>query len=117
MIVLAASAAAGMAYLSGEGAEELVEHLPGVLESTIEAHENVALASLIIGISAAFVQLASATVLSASATSRPLAIIVVLAASCSFGYVAFLGGKIHHPETGSTSVSTEGSHAEHDDDD
>ena len=34
-------------YLSGEGAEEIVEHFPGVEHELIEEHEESALASLI----------------------------------------------------------------------
>lgn len=35
-------------YFSGEGAEEAVEHLPGVLESLIEDHENLAKIAILI---------------------------------------------------------------------
>jgi uncharacterized membrane protein len=38
---------AGIAFLTGEGAEEIVEELPGVVESTIKTHENFALIALI----------------------------------------------------------------------
>jgi hypothetical protein len=36
-------------YFSGEGAEEAVEHLPAVLESLIETHENWAKIAMIMG--------------------------------------------------------------------
>ena len=41
-VLVLAAIGAGVAYLTGEGAEEAVEHLPGVLESRIEPHEDFA---------------------------------------------------------------------------
>ena len=91
-----------VAYLTGEGAEEHIEHLPGVVESTIKRHEDfatIALISLIIlgvlslvGIYLSYIKskLASAT-----------AVFVLAVSLISFGMVArtgYLGGQIRHTE-------------------
>ena len=41
-VLVLAAIGAGVAYLTGEGAAQTVEHLPGVLESRIERHEDFA---------------------------------------------------------------------------
>ena len=42
-LFIISSIGAGIAYLTGEGAEESVENLPGVVEATIKQHEEFAL--------------------------------------------------------------------------
>jgi hypothetical protein len=101
-ILILSSIGAGISYLTGEGAEENVEKLPGVIESTIKQHEEFALFALIsliiLGV-AALVGL----VLTIRQTSftRTIAMIVVFIAALSFGLVArtgYLGGQIRHTE-------------------
>lgn len=89
-------------YFTGEPAEEVVERLPGVQESFIESHEDMALISLVLslaaGLSAAVALVSSwrkdktAHLLAMSALS------IALAASASLLYTANLGGKIRHTE-------------------
>ena len=45
-VLVLAAIGAGVAYLTGEGAAQTVEHLPGVLESRIKRHEDFAVYAL-----------------------------------------------------------------------
>lgn len=90
------------AYFSGEGAEEIVEHLSGVTEKMIKPHEEAAEKALIA------VLLLGATALGAlihafkKKVLHPMAAQAVLALSlpviAALVYVAHLGGLVHHPE-------------------
>ena len=90
------------AYFSGEGAEELVEHLPGISENLIEEHEEYAEIALFVSQLTGL--LALATILAARTSERFLrfgSMITLAAAAGSFtlmGLVANTGGKINHPE-------------------
>jgi hypothetical protein len=101
-ILIAASLMAVCAYFLGEGAEEVVEHLPGILESTIEDHEESASLSLGFTIAAGLLSLMSWIAISkGSALERALLAItfmVATASSASLAYTAHLGGIIRHPE-------------------
>lgn len=101
-ILIAASLMAVCAYFLGEGAEEVVEHLPGILESTIEDHEESASLSLGFTIAAGLLSLMSWVAISrGSALERALLAItfmVATASSASLAYTAHLGGIIRHPE-------------------
>lgn len=101
LLVLAAFGA-GVAYLTGEGAAKTVEHLPGVLESRIERHEDFAVYALVALLTLGAVALAG-FVLSArrSSLSPRMAALVLLVALVSFGLVGwtgYLGGQIRHTE-------------------
>ena len=65
---------AGIAYLTGEAAEEVVEEIPGVVESTIKAHENFALIALIL----IFFSIFADFLMLISATCRPIFIILLI---------------------------------------
>lgn len=101
-ILIISAIGAGIAYATGEGAEEAVEHLQGISKNVIEEHEESALIALIglivIGMIAAtgiFVTLKN------SSLTRPVALIALVAALASFGLIAwtgYLGGKIRHTE-------------------
>lgn len=88
-------------YFTGEPAEENIEHLPGVSESLIEAHEEAAEKSLILTLI-----IGGAAVLALLGPQKPgfqkyvnlLLILVTAIAVGSLGYTANLGGKIRHPE-------------------
>ncbi|MGZ3711575.1 MAG: hypothetical protein ACXWQO_15250 [Bdellovibrionota bacterium] len=94
-------------YFTGEPAEKVVEHLPGVAESFIEAHEDAAEVSIILttitGVLAVgalwlwrserFLRYALLGTMSAAAI-----------AAASLGYTANLGGKIRHTEIRSDAV-------------
>ena len=122
-LLVIATAFAIPAYLTGEGAEELVEEIRGILESDIENHEDAAVISL---------WLASITALVAASSliprvrnmikALPLILITLgTLSSVSLFWVGYQGGKIRHPEayTAST-ISIEagrGGESEGDDDD
>jgi uncharacterized membrane protein len=96
---------AGIAYLTGEGAEEVVEEIPGVVESTIETHENFALIALIgLLILGLLSDIGLIAIVNKSTYARKIAIVVLITAIISFGLVAitrYLGGKIRHTEMAS----------------
>ena len=93
---------AGIAYFTGEAAEESVENIQGVLEQTMEAHEEFALFALV---SLVVLGLASVAglylTLTKSLMTRSAAIIILAISIFSFGLVArtgYLGGQIRHTE-------------------
>ena len=101
---------AGIVYLTGEGAEEAVEKLPGILESTIERHEDFALISLvaliILGASALF----GIFTIRKINWSRNIGIIILIISLLSFGLVArtgYLGGLIKHTEMNGVNTNQE----------
>ena len=94
---------AAATYLTGEPAEEVVEHLPGVSKEDIESHEESALWSLI-AIEA--LALASLAGLFLSRQSRiiparflTLCWLLAILAMGTVAWTAHLGGQIRHPET------------------
>lgn len=102
-IVLAVAAALAIpAYLTGEPAEEAIEHLPGVVEDLIETHEERALIALIITILGGILGLASLwTAYARGRTPRLLALatlLVVLVGAGTMAWTGNAGGKIRHPE-------------------
>lgn len=119
-ILVIAGLAAIAAFLTGDGAEEIVEHLPGISEALIEAHEEAAEVSLWLCIILALI---SAFLL--VARSLPLAqklgyVVIAVAWTTSGGlaYTGFLGGKIRHPEAYETSqIQSDSGSLEHRDDD
>ena len=101
-VLVLAALGAGVAQLTGEGAEEAVEHLPGVLESRIGRHEEFAEYALV-ALLAMGALAVGGLVLSArrSAHSPRMAVLVLLAALVGFGLVGwtgYLGGQIRHTE-------------------
>ncbi|SFJ11142.1 Uncharacterized membrane protein [Kaistella treverensis] len=96
------SIGAGIAYITGEPAEESVEHLPGIFEVTIERHEDFAIYALV-----SLIILGLASILGVyltlrkSPATRTFAFVIFLISLVSFGLVArtgFLGGQIRHSE-------------------
>ena len=47
LLFIISAIGAGIAYLTGEGAEEAVEHIQGVSENIIEQHEDAAMFALV----------------------------------------------------------------------
>ena len=101
-LFILSSIGAGIAYLTGEAAEESVEHLPGIFEATIERHEDFAIYALvsliILGVASL---LGIFLTLKKSSATRTLAFVIFLFSIVSFGLVArtgFLGGQIRHSE-------------------
>jgi uncharacterized membrane protein len=101
-LFIISSIGAGIAYLTGEAAEESVEHLLGIFEATIEKHEDFAIYALvsliILGVSSI---LGIFLTLKKSSATRTLAFVIFLISLVSFGLVArtgYLGGQIRHSE-------------------
>ena len=110
-LFILSSIGAGIAYLTGEGAEESVEDIPGVIEAAIKQHEEFALFALI-----ALIVLGVASVLGLYLTlrksthSRTTAFVILLISIISFGLVArtgYLGGQIRHTELNSNAAMQE----------
>lgn len=89
-------------YLSGEPAEELIEHTPAFSEPSVERHEEAALVSLIA------VETLGAIALIGLVVSRRrrgvprglgvVTLVVALVTATSMAWTAYLGGQISHPE-------------------
>ncbi len=111
-VLVLAALGAGVAYLTGEGAAETVEHLPGVLESRIERHEDFAVYALVGLLTLGVVALAG-LVLNArqSAFSAPVAKLTLALALIGFGLVGwtgYLGGQIRHTELNGAAAPNSG---------
>lgn len=102
LILIVSAAGALVANASGEGAEEAVEHLPGVIHDAIEAHEDAAPFAVAASALAGALSLAgiAAGILKPAWGGR-LALATALAALFAFAASArtgWLGGKIRHTE-------------------
>jgi uncharacterized membrane protein len=89
-------------YFTGEPAEEVVEHLPGVAESLIERHQNAALFALLMAGVTGIVAL-TGLILFRRAEKMPgrvvaAALVLSLATSGLMVWTANLGGEIRHTE-------------------
>jgi uncharacterized membrane protein YeaQ/YmgE (transglycosylase-associated protein family) len=120
MFVLLALAAV-LVYLTGEPAEELVEDLPGVSETILERHEDVALvATILLGVVGA-VALGGLFAFRRRAAGIPrgfaaFALLLALVSAGAMGYTANLGGQVRHTEirpggVASANLSEEGAAA------
>lgn len=101
ILLIIAGIAAIPVYLTGEGAEESVEHLPGVSESIIERHEDFSKLALISISSTGLAALIAVLTWKWRSIARILSIIVLLLALISGGMMvqtAHLGGLIRHSE-------------------
>ena len=102
-------------FLSGEPAEESVEHAVGVHEPSIKPHEEMAKVTLVAVESVGLAALAALILYRRRPVSRGFAMILLLAMfaiSGSFAWTAHLGGQIRHPElrgldAGNTAQRTE----------
>lgn len=101
-IFIISAIGAGIAYVTGEDAEEKVEDLPGVMENIISRHEEFAMYALI-----SMVILGAASLIAmvlngrANMLSRTTAMVVLFLSLVSFGLIAKtgqLGGQIRHTE-------------------
>lgn len=102
-------------YFSGEGAEEAVEHLAGVTEQAIEAHEDLAKAALTACIINAVLSLAGLVLYARSAKLfKILVLLTALIASGTILQTAHKGGLIRHQELNGATAAVTGSedHAE-----
>ena len=119
-LFIISSIGAGIAYLTGEGAEESVEDLQGVIEATIKTHEEFALFALI---SLIILGLASIVglflTLKKSPMTKAMAVLVLFISLISFGLVArtgYLGGQIRHTEITNGEANPTGGLEKEDDD-
>lgn len=88
-------------FLTGEGTEELVENLPGVNETAIEEHEDMAKISLIIIIITGAVAFLAIFLKKNTGITKLLFTGALLLSLASFGFMAqtaHLGGLIRHSE-------------------
>jgi NADH:ubiquinone oxidoreductase subunit 4 (subunit M) len=104
-------------FLSGEGAEEIVEHLPMVSEEQVEWHEEVATVAFALVMISGLMSLGSLVATryqlrKAEAASR---LVVLAGAICTFSlfFAAYEGGKVRHSEIGK---SFQGEYSEVEDD-
>lgn len=97
------------AYLTGEGAEELVENLPGVTETLIERHEERANFFLGIvgglGILSLITWYAGAKQHKAAAVLYAFTLVVALSSMALAQQVGVSGGEIRHTEIRSTAAA------------
>lgn len=96
----------GIAYLTGEAAEETVENIQGIVEATIKQHEEFALFALISLIILGLTSIIGLFItLKNLPMTRTIAFIILFISLISFGLVArtgYLGGQIRHTEIAST---------------
>lgn len=113
-IIIAAAVIAIPAFLLGEGAEELIEHLPGISEHLIEEHEESAELSLWLTIAGGLFSLITWGAISRGImlerTLLIITLIVTATSSISLAYTSHRGGLIRHPEITDQGTS---SHTEH----
>jgi hypothetical protein len=101
LIILIAGLSSLPVYFSGEGAEEAVEKLPGVSESIIEKHEDVAKLAMLSIAGAGLLALAAIflnRLKSAGKIFRLLILAVSLLAGGLMVQTAHLGGLVRHSE-------------------
>lgn len=92
---------AALAMLTGEGAEEAVEHLPGVSESIIHEHEEAAELTALITYALGAGALVALWVFRRRAIPRMLSVLALVFTMATTGFVAYtahLGGQIRHTE-------------------
>lgn len=112
MLFILSGIGAGIAYLTGEGAEEAVEGIQGVSEQMIGLHEesaSFALVSLVI--LGAFSLFVIFITYKNTAIRKTTALIALLISLVSFGLVArtgYLGGQIRHTEITNGNVQNDG---------
>lgn len=113
-ILLIAGITALPVYFSGEGAEEAVEHLPGVSESLIEEHESIAKYGLFAILAAAVLALIALPGFRADKYKKGIVVAVLLVSIVSTGLMiqtAHLGGQIRHSEI-RTGITQQGDNTE-----
>jgi len=109
ILLIISAIGAGISYLTGEAAEETVEHITGVSQNLIEQHEDFAMYALI-----SLIVLGVASIVALFLTlkkyslTRTVAVVVLFISLISFGLTArtgYLGGQIRHTEINSNIAS------------
>lgn len=102
LLTVLAAGGAVVADQSGEGAEEAVEHLPGVSEHLIHEHEERAELGIVLAGITALVGFGAAVLSGRAGRVHPLATGVLLsgalATSAAMATVGWTGGQIRHTE-------------------
>ncbi|ASU32390.1 hypothetical protein [Mucilaginibacter xinganensis] len=105
-VLILSAIGASIAYITGEGAEETVEHLPGFTKNVIEEHQESAEAAIIAMVILGVFALAGVFfTVNQSPLTRNAAIITAFVTLVCFGIVSwtgYLGGKIRHTEIATT---------------
>ncbi|MEY3418093.1 MAG: hypothetical protein RL060_2205 [Bacteroidota bacterium] len=118
-LFIIAAFGAMVAYLSGEGAEESVEDLQGVVEASIKQHEDFAIYALISLMALGFASLIGIWLtIQKSSLTRSIAIAIISLSLISFILIArtgYLGGQIRHTELHSSTNQTQDEKAGDDD--
>ena len=99
-IVIAMTIMAIPVFLTGEPAEERVEHLPGISESMVEEHEEAGELAIWVMVAAGVASLA-ALVLQNKSSSKlafTLATFLTLLAFAAMARAGYYGGQIRHTE-------------------
>ena len=108
LLFIISAIGAGIAYSTGEGAEETVENVPGVSENIIGQHEDFAMYALISLIALGVISLISLLVTYKKRNiAKQTSIITLFVSLISFALVArtgYLGGQIRHTEISSVNV-------------
>ncbi len=109
LVFVVCAIGACIAYATGEGAEEVVENLPGVLKSAMETHEDAAMYSLISMIALGVMSIIGIIQIrwnnSKLIFAHKLILILSLWSMASIAYTGNLGGKIRHTEIANTSAA------------
>jgi len=90
-----------LVFLTGEPAEESIEHLPGFSDAITEKHEEVALvATVALGVLGAIALALVAWIRKRVITRKLIGVVFLLAllGSGMMGYTAMLGGQVRHTE-------------------
>lgn len=107
-LLVAAALFTAPVYLTGEGTEEMVEHLTGVNDSAIEKHEDMAKITMIIISITGVISLIGLLLHKNLRFSKLILGIALVLSFASFGTMAqtaHLGGLIRHSELQNGSVS------------
>jgi uncharacterized membrane protein len=98
-----------IAYATGEGAEELVENLPGVVEAAVETHEDAAMYSLVSMIALGVMSMIGIIQIRWNASKfnfiHSLILVLSLLSMATITYTGNLGGKIRHTEITNASAA------------
>jgi uncharacterized membrane protein len=109
-IFIIAAIGAGIAYITGEAAEETVEDMQGVAKEMIEAHEEFAVFALVSIIILGVASLIALFITSRkSPHTRKAGMLVLFISLISWGLVArtgYLGGQIRHTEINQADTTT-----------
>lgn len=110
-ILIISAIGAGIAYLTGEAAEETVENIQGISEIAIEQHEDSAVFTLVSLIISGVASLAAIFLtLKKPSFARTAALVVLFISMVSFGLAArtgYLGGQIRHTEINNQTPTTQ----------